>query len=130
MVALLLIASACDDDYTGPDGVSSGGGGSPVSAFVGAWEYTRIIEIEEDIEVSTTTWFFDAQQTCRQEIETELGSEGIPRGVSRTCTFAVEGEELVVTWIDDLSVVRYDYEFPGVDGNQLILNVTTFDRVT
>ena len=129
-MALLLTVAGCDEDYTGPGGIAGGGGGSPASDFVGVWEHEIIIDLDgDDFSISTTTWFFDAVETCRRRIGTELASEGIPRFTDRTCTWEVEGQELVVTWIDDLSVSRYEYEFTGFDGDELMLGPTLFLRV-
>lgn len=127
MVALLLTLAACGEDYDGPSGIGNGGGSTTL--FVGAWEYTRILDLQGDIEVSTTTWFFDEDLTCLQRVETELASEGILRTTERQCTWRVENTNLIVTWNDDQAVVPYPYEFPGTSGNELLLSDLLFERI-
>lgn len=143
MVALLLtLAAACsaeqrdpvgleDPSHTPGTGGGGGGGGAADEAFVGEWENVTIIQAGGDVQVTTTRWRFEADADCLQTYVLESALDGVLDLRVEPCTWDNDGLllELTVTFVDDGSVLTFDYEFPGVDGQVLVLNGQEFGRL-
>ena len=144
MVALLLtLAAACSSEQRDPVGLDDppnnpgtgggggGGGGAVDEAFVGEWENVVIIQAGGDLQTTTTRWRFDADGECVQTYVLESALDGVLDLRVEPCTWDNDGllRELTVTFVDDGSVLTLDYEFPGVDGQTLVLNGQEFGRL-
>lgn len=144
MVALLLtLAAACSAEQRDPVGLDDppnnpgtgggggGGGGAADEAFVGEWENVVIIQAGGDLQTTTTRWRFDADGECVQTYVLESALDGVLDLRVEPCTWDNDGllRELTVTFVDDGSVLTFDYEFPGVDGQTLVLNGQEFGRL-
>ncbi len=143
MVALLLtLAAACSAEQRDPVGLDDppnnpgtggggGGGGTADEAFVGEWENVTIIQAGGDLQTTTTRWRFEADADCLQTYVLESALDGVLDLRVEPCTWDNDGLllELAVTFVDDGSVLTFDYEFPGVDGQVLVLNGQEFGRL-
>ncbi len=143
MVALLLtLAAACSSEPRDPTGLDDppdnpgtggggGGGGAVDEAFVGEWENVVIIQAGGDLQTTTTRWRFEAGADCLQTYVLESALDGVLDLRVEPCTWDNDGLllELTVTFVDDGSVLTLDYEFPGVDGQVLVLNGQEFGRL-
>jgi hypothetical protein len=143
VVALLLtLAAACSAEQRDPVGLEDppdnpgtggggGGGGAADEAFVGEWENIVIIQAGGDLQTTTTRWRFDADGECVQTYVLESALDGVLDLRVEPCTWDNDGLllELTVTIVDDGSVLTFDYEFPGVDGQTLVLNGQEFGRL-
>ena len=105
------------------------GGNISRNAFVGEWEVTLLITAGGDMQTWTTTWIFESDRTCvyHQEIHSVL--EDITRTRTRLCTWATSGSNLIITYDDTGLSETMEYEFPGFDGDRLILQDIEYRRI-
>jgi hypothetical protein len=142
VVALLLTLAACSAEQRDPVGLDDppdnpgtggggGGGGAADEAFVGEWENVVIIQAGGDLQTTTTRWRFEADADCVQTYVLESALDGVLDLRVEPCTWDNDGLllELTVTFVDDGSVLTFDYDFPGVDGQVLVLNGQEFGRL-
>jgi hypothetical protein len=141
-VALLLTLAACTAEPRDPVGLTDppdnpgtggggGGGGAADGAFVGEWENVTVIQAGGDLQTTTTRWRFEADAECLQTYVLESALDGVLDLRVEPCTWDNDGllRELTVTFVDDGSVLTLDYEFPGVDGQVLVLDGQEFGRL-
>lgn len=137
-----MLAAACTSEQRDPVGLQdppdnpgTGGGddgeGAADQAFVGEWENIIIIEIGGDIQTTTTRWRFEADLDCVQGYVLESALDGVLDLRIEACSWDNDAllRQLLITFADDGSTLTFDYEFPGVDGNTLILNGQEFTRI-
>jgi hypothetical protein len=120
-----------DDDHNPGAGGGGGGGGATDDAFVGNWENIRIVEIGDDVQTTTTVWHFEADGDCVEGFLIESLLDGVVEFSVEACSWENDSLllELAVTFSDGGGTVVFEYEFPGLDGNTLVLNGQEFTRV-
>ena len=141
MALFLTLALACSSEQRDPVGLEDpdhtpgtgggGDGGATDDAFVGDWENILIIDTGDDLQTTTTRWHFEADGDCVEAFLIESLADGVLEFSVEACTWENDGLllQLAVTFTDGGGTIFFEYEFPGVDGNTLLLNGQEFTRV-
>jgi hypothetical protein len=82
-----------------------------------------------DVQRTTTTWQFAPDGSCRRTIETFSLLEGFPRTTERNCTFQLDVNDLVITFVGDTTAIRFRVAFEGFSPERLLLDGIVFDRI-
>jgi hypothetical protein len=131
-----LVAVGCGGAPTGPvgdrpdDGLGSGSsdGSGSSAALVGSWRSVTVIEVPGDLQTWTTTWVFDAEDTCRQTVITESLAEGFPRTTERSCTWRVNDGQVLISFVGG-GTLAFDFSFAGLSPDRLILDGFEYQRL-
>lgn len=135
LVGLTLGSLACEGSPVAPradqppDGLGRGtsDGGSAAGALVGVWQTTVVVQVPGDLQTWTTTWEFDADQSCREIQVTESLAEGFPRTTDRACTWAASGTQMTVTFAGGGTLVM-QFSFAGLSPDRLVLDGFEYQR--
>ena len=135
LTLLAALGTACGSDPRGPDPFDPGGGGTGVgsgggssAALVGTWRNVTVVEVPGDIQTWTTTWRFDAGTGCRQTVETESLAEGIPRVTECACEYAVDADEVTITFTGG-GAATFDFFFAAFSPDRLVLDGFEYERL-
>ena len=128
---LLLGVTACETvkDPFGPNTIPGAGNTGSNSAIVGEWEVVLIVNEGGDFQVWTTNWIFRPDRTCRYHQTIESTLEGVTRERVRTCIWRESNFTLIVTYDDTGASDTMDLEFPGFDGDRMILQGVEYLRI-
>jgi hypothetical protein len=113
--------------FPGGGGGGQTGGTSP-SPLVGDWQTVVLIQVSDDLQRWTTTWRFEAGDTCRQTIVTESLAEGFPRTSERSCTYLTNESSVAITYADG-ATVTFDFSFTGFSPDRLVLDGYEYQRL-
>ncbi len=129
-VALLLSACSADPVQPRPDepGGNHSGTGSPSPTITGTWQNVVVIQVPGDLQTWTTTWRFDADGACLQTNVTESLAEGFPRTTERSCTYAISGTRITVSY-DTGGDLTFDFDLTGPASDVLVLNGFEYQRI-
>jgi hypothetical protein len=131
-LAVLLSLAACDSDPTGSqrpqDNSGIGSGNTPTQQLVGTWRTVVVVEVPGDVQTWTTTWRFDADNSCLQTVAIESLAEGIPRVTQRPCTFTAGDFEVTIAFVGGGTLV-FEYSFAGFSPDRLVLDGFEYQRI-
>jgi hypothetical protein len=130
---MLLTLAACSADPLAPridqpGGNQSGTAGGTTASIVGGWRNVVVIQVPGDIQTWTTTWRFDSEGTCRQTIVTESLAEGFPRTTERTCTYAISGANITISYTGG-GELTFEFSFAGFSPDRLVLDDFEYQRI-
>jgi hypothetical protein len=97
---------------------------------VGQWETILLVDVPGDSQTWTTTWLFQADQTCRFTRSILSIVEGLPRVTLRPCTWRTANATVLVSYTEPAgtsSVLPYD--FVAFDPDRLLLEGIEYRRV-
>jgi hypothetical protein len=131
-LAVLLSLAACDSDPTGSqrpqDNSGIGSGNTPTQQLVGTWRTVVVVEVPGDVQTWTTTWRFDADNSCLQTVAIESLAEGFPRVTQRPCTFTAGDFEVTIAFVGGGTLV-FEYSFAGFSPDRLVLDGFEYQRI-
>jgi hypothetical protein len=135
-VVLSLLLTSCGTDADGPDpfdprGEQTGtsGGSARDTAILGSWRNVVVVQVPGDIQTWTTIWVFGSDGICRQTVESESLSEGLPRLTLRDCSFVASGDRIAITFVGG-GTVEFDYFFAGFSPDRLVLDGFEYERLS
>jgi hypothetical protein len=131
-VLLSLAGAACDSDPTGSqrprDNSGTGSGNTPTQQLVGTWRTVVVVEVPGDVQTWTTTWRFDADNSCLQTVAIESLAEGFPRVTERPCTFTAGDFEVTIAFVGGGTLV-FEYSFADFSPDRLVLDGFEYQRL-
>jgi hypothetical protein len=87
-----------------------------------------VVEVPGDVQTWTTTWRFDADNSCLQTVAIESLAEGIPRVTQRPCTFTAGDFEVTIAFVGGGTLV-FEYSFAGFSPDRLVLDGFEYQRI-
>lgn len=127
-LTVLLFGPACEGRTGGISGVLSGSGGgnnTSLPAIAGTWRRMVILQTQNDVVTSETTWIFSAGGGCERTVVSHSVAAGVPATQRSSCSYQLASGRVTIQFGSG-GPVQFTV---SVGSNRLFLSGVEFTRV-
>jgi hypothetical protein len=104
-------------------------GGTDASLLIGRWRNIQILQAGGNVLTLTTTWEFDADNSCGRARDTFDAVAGVTTTIAISCSFTVNGASINVLFNGAMAEVVLPFSFAPKASDVLMLGGVAYDRI-